>query len=282
MENKKVKIEYSSKAERSTKIVAKTYMYLILFLMYLPILVLIIYSFTDSDQLGIWNGFSFNLYIALFKNKPLMNATKNTLIIAVVSAVISTIIGTLGAIGVYYSRRKYKKVVETMTQLPVVNAEIVMALSLALVFKLLNTSYSFLTLLIGHVVLTVAFVYLNVKPKLVQMDQNIYEAALDLGATPMHALWKVVIPEIMPGIISGFLISITLSLDDFVITQYLKEPSFETISTYIQKIVAKHPIPAEVRALSTILFVIVLSVVVGITIYNNKQAIKKSNMRRGK
>ena len=175
-----------------------------------------------------------------------------------------------------------KKVVETMTQLPVVNAEIVMALSLALVFKLLNTSYSFLTLLIGHVVLTVAFVYLNVKPKLVQMDQNIYEAALDLGATPMHALWKVVIPEIMPGIFSGFLISITLSLDDFVITQYLKEPSFETISTYIQKIVAKHPIPAEVRALSTILFVIVLSVVVGITIYNNKQAIKKSNMRRGK
>ncbi|MCI6508063.1 MAG: ABC transporter permease [Bacilli bacterium] len=282
MENKKVKIEYSSKAERIKKIVAKTYMYLILFLMYLPILVLIIYSFTDSDQLGIWNGFSFNLYIALFKNKPLMNATKNTLIIAVVSAVISTIIGTLGAIGVYYSRRKYKKVVETMTQLPVVNAEIVMALSLALVFKLLNTSYSFLTLLIGHVVLTVAFVYLNVKPKLVQMDQNIYEAALDLGATPMHALWKVVIPEIMPGIFSGFLISITLSLDDFVITQYLKEPSFETISTYIQKIVAKHPIPAEVRALSTILFVIVLSVVVGITIYNNKQAIKKSNMRRGK
>ena len=282
MENKKVKIEYSSKAERIKKIVAKTYMYLILFLMYLPILVLIIYSFTDSDQLGIWNGFSFNLYIALFKNKPLMNATKNTLIIAVVSAVISTIIGTLGAIGVYYSRRKYKKVVETMTQLPVVNAEIVMALSLALVFKLLNTSYSFLTLLIGHVVLTVAFVYLNVKPKLVQMDQNIYEAALDLGATPMHALWKVVIPEIMPGIFSGFLISITLSLDDFVITQYLKEPSFETISTYIQKIVAKHPIPAEVRALSTILFVIVLSVVVEITIYNNKQAIKKSNMRRGK
>ncbi|MDD7314604.1 MAG: ABC transporter permease [Bacilli bacterium] len=282
MENKKVKIEYSSKAERIKKIVAKTYMYLILFLMYLPILVLIIYSFTDSDQLGIWNGFSFNLYIALFKNKPLMNATKNTLIIAVVSAVISTIIGTLGAIGVYYSRRKYKKVVETMTQLPVVNAEIVMALSLALVFKILNTSYSFLTLLIGHVVLTVAFVYLNVKPKLVQMDQNIYEAALDLGATPMHALWKVVIPEIMPGIFSGFLISITLSLDDFVITQYLKEPSFETISTYIQKIVAKHPIPAEVRALSTILFVIVLSVVVGITIYNNKQAIKKSNMRRGK
>ena len=149
-----------------------------------------------------------------------------------------------------------------------------MALSLAVLFKTLQTSYSFGTLLIGHLVLTVAFVYLNVKPKLAQMDPNIYEAALDLGSTPWQALFKVVLPEILPGIFSGFLISMTLSLDDFVITQYLKEPSFETISTYIQKIVAKHPIPAEVRALSTILFVVVLLVVVGITIYNNKKANK--------
>ena len=149
-----------------------------------------------------------------------------------------------------------------------------MALSLAILFKVLQTSYSFATLLVGHMVLTVAFVYLNVKPKLMQMDPNIYEAALDLGATPWYSLFKVVLPEILPGIFSGFLISITLSLDDFVITQYLKEPSFETISTYIQKIVAKHPIPAEVRALSTILFVVVSAVVLGITIYNNKKAQK--------
>lgn len=268
-------VEYHNKKETIKKIVAKVYMYLILLLMYLPILVLIVYSFTSSDQLGVWNGFSFDLYVALFKNKPLMNATKNTVIIALVSAVISTIIGTLGAIGVYYSRKKYKKTVETLTQIPVVNAEIVMALSLALVFKILNTSYSFITLLIGHLVLTVAFVYLNVIPKLKQMDPNIYEAALDLGSTPFHALWKVVIPEILPGIFSGFLISITLSLDDFVITQYLKEPSFETISTYIQKIVAKHPIPAEVRALSAILCVVVFAVVIGVTLYSNKKANKK-------
>ena len=242
--------------------------------MYLPILVLVVYSFTESDQLGVWNGFSFQLYVDLFKNDPLMSATKNTLIIAIVSAVVSTILGTLGAVGVFYSKRRYQKTVETVTQLPVVNAEIVMALSLAVLFKTLQTSYSFGTLLIGHLVLTVAFVYLNVKPKLAQMDPNIYEAALDLGSTPWQALFKVVLPEILPGIFSGFLISMTLSLDDFVITQYLKEPSFETISTYIQKIVAKHPIPAEVRALSTILFVAVLLVVVGITIYNNKKANK--------
>ena len=262
------------KRETVKKIIAKSYLYGVLLLMYLPILVLVVYSFTESDQLGVWNGFSFQLYIDLFKNDPLMSATKNTLIIAIISAVVSTILGTLGAIGVFYSKKKYQKTVETATQLPVVNAEIVMALSLAVLFKTLQTSYSFGTLLIGHLVLTVAFVYLNVKPKLAQMDPNIYEAALDLGSTPWQALFKVVLPEILPGIFSGFLISMTLSLDDFVITQYLKEPSFETISTYIQKIVAKHPIPAEVRALSTILFVVVLLVVVGITVYNNKKANK--------
>ena len=262
------------KRETVKKIIAKSYLYGVLLLMYLPILVLVVYSFTESDQLGVWNGFSFQLYIDLFKNDPLMSATKNTLIIAIISAVVSTILGTLGAIGVFYSKKKYQKTVETATQLPVVNAEIVMALSLAVLFKTLQTSYSFGTLLIGHLVLTVAFVYLNVKPKLAQMDPNIYEAALDLGSTPWQALFKVVLPEILPGIFSGFLISMTLSLDDFVITQYLKEPSFETISTYIQKIVAKHPIPAEVRALSTILFVVVLFVVVGITVYNNKKANK--------
>lgn len=262
------------KRETVKKIIAKSYLYGVLLLMYLPILVLVVYSFTESDQLGVWNGFSFQLYIDLFKNDPLMSATKNTLIIAIISAVVSTLLGTLGAIGVFYSKKKYQKTVETATQLPVVNAEIVMALSLAVLFKTLQTSYSFGTLLIGHLVLTVAFVYLNVKPKLAQMDPNIYEAALDLGSTPWQALFKVVLPEILPGIFSGFLISMTLSLDDFVITQYLKEPSFETISTYIQKIVAKHPIPAEVRALSTILFVVVLLVVVGITVYNNKKANK--------
>ena len=260
--------------------IARFYILFVLLLMYAPILVLAVYSFTVSDQLGVWSGFSFQLYTDLVKNKPLMSAVKNTVIIALTAAFCSTILGTIGAIGVYYSKKTYKKTVETMTQLPVVNAEIVMALSLAVLFKALDAKYSFGTLLIGHLVLTVAFVYLNVKPKLQQMDPNIYEAALDLGSTPWYALFKVVLPEILPGIFSGFLISMTLSLDDFVITQYLKEPSFETISTYIQKIVAKHPIPAEVRALSTIIFVLVLAVVVGITVYNNKKAAKVIKFRR--
>ena len=270
------------KNERIKKIIARSVLFLVLFLMYLPILVLIVFSFTTSTELGHWTGFSFELYKDLFENDSLMSAIGNTLLIALVSAVCSTILGTLGAIGTFYTRKKAKKSIETMTQLPVVNAEIVMALSLAVLFKAVNASYTFLTLLVGHIVLTVAFVYLNVKPRLVQMDSSIYEAALDLGATPRVALFKVMLPEILPGIFSGFLISITLSLDDFVITQYLKEPSFETISTYIQKIVVKHPIPAEVRALTTILFLVVLAVVIAITINNNRKVNRQIRISKQK
>ena len=253
------------------KVLAKSYVYIILFFMYLPVFLLIVFSFTDSDSVGIWNGFTFKLYGDLFQNKELMQAVLNTLLVAFVSAIISTIIGTLGAIGAYYSRKRARKFLEGITQLPIVNAEIVMALSLAVLFVALSIPFTFFTLVVGHVVLTVAFVYLSVKPRLVQMDPNIYEAALDLGATPRNALYRVVIPEILPGIISGFMLSLTLSLDDFVITQYLKEPSFETISTYIQKILAKHPVPPEVRALTTFIFLIAVIVV----IVNNLTAKKK-------
>ncbi len=263
-----------------SKIFAKIFLYTMLLLMFLPVLTLIFFSFTETEILGEWDGFSFGLYSDLFNNESLMKAIFNTLLIAFVSAIVSTILGTLGAIGVFYSRKKAKKSIETMTQLPVVNAEIVMALSLAIVFSTLNLSYSFITLLIGHVVLTVAFVYLNVKPKLVQLDPNTYEAALDLGSSSFGALCKVIIPEISSGIISGFIISITLSLDDFVITQYLKEPSFETISTYIQKIVVKHPIPPEVRALTSLIFVVVMIGVILVTIYNNSLANKNNGGKK--
>ncbi len=256
------------------KTLLKMFTWIILFLMYLPIFVLIIFSFTPTDSIGTWDGFTFQLYWDLFKNKDLMNAVLNTVLIAFVSAIVSTILGTLGAIGTFYSSKKYKKFVETTTQLPVVNAEIVMALSLAVLCVSLSWKFNFLTLLIGHVVLTVAFVYLSVKPKLQQMDPNSYEAALDLGATPRVALYKVVLPEILPGIFSGFMLSLTLSLDDFVITQYLKAPDFETISTYIQKILSKHPMPAEVRALSTIIFLVAILIVVVQTILSKKQVKK--------
>ena len=154
------------------KILAKTYVYFILFLMYLPIFTLIVFSFTTSKNVGVWSGFSLQLYIDLFKNKTIMTALGNTLLVGFSSAVVSTILGTLGAIGVFYSSKRNKQFTETITQIPVVNAEIVIALSLAVMFVAIGWKNNFLTLLIGHVVLTIAFVYLSVKPKLQQMDPN--------------------------------------------------------------------------------------------------------------
>lgn len=228
--------------------------------MYAPIIVLMVFSFTESTNVGTWNGFSFQLYLDLFKNKVIMRALFNTLLVAVVSGVVSTILGTLGAVGAFYMSKKGRKLVEGLTQIPIINAEIVMAISLAVLFVAFSAKFNFLTLLIGHVVLTVAFVYLSVKPKLVQMDPSIYEAALDLGATPRVAMRKVIFPEVLPGIISGFMLAFTLSLDDFIITFFLRDNSFDTISTYVQGVIAKSAIPPALRALTTIIFGLALIV----------------------
>lgn len=240
------------------KFFAKGYIALVLAFMYIPIFVLIFFSFTDTRNIGAWNGFTFKLYIDLFKNKEIMTAVLNTFLVAIVSATVSTFLGTLGAIGVFYGGKKFRRAMESATQLPVVNAEIVMALSLVVLFVALGFKFSFFTLVIGHVVLTIAFVYLSVKPKLIQMDPSIYEAALDLGATPNYALTHVVLPEIIPGIISGFALSMTLSLDDYIITAFLRNNSFNTLSTYVQGVIARSSIPPALRALTTLIFVVAL------------------------
>ena len=279
------------------KIIGQTYIWLILLLMYLPVLVLIAFSFTEAVNVGQWAGFSFNLFARLFKSEEIMIALGNTILIAVISALVSTVIGTLGAIGAYYSKRRMKNAIDLATQIPVVNAEIVVAFSLTVMFvfigkifaKMGGNSYifSFWTLLIGHCCLSVPFVYISVKPKLQQMDPSLYEAALDLGASPTQALGKVIIPEVMPGVLSGFMLSITLSLDDFIVTAFTRgagllsgEKNIETLSTLVQAKIKKGPIPPEMRALTTILFVIVILAVVGVTIYRNRQAKKIANKRR--
>ena len=279
------------------KIIGQTYIWLILLLMYLPVLVLIAFSFTEAVNVGQWAGFSFNLFARLFKSEEIMIALGNTLLIAVISALVSTVIGTLGAIGAYYSKRRMRNAIDLATQIPVVNAEIVVAFSLTVMFvfigkifaKMGGNSYifSFWTLLIGHCCLSVPFVYISVKPKLQQMDPSLYEAALDLGASPTQALGKVIIPEVMPGVLSGFMLSITLSLDDFIVTAFTRgagllsgEKNIETLSTLVQAKIKKGPIPPEMRALTTILFVVVILAVVGITVYRNRQAKKLANRRR--
>lgn len=263
------------------KIFGTCYIYLILLLMYIPVLFLIVFSFTETEVLGQWDTFSFGLYARLFQNGELMIALGNTIILAVTSAVVSMVLGTTGAIGAFYAGRKTKKAVDFVTQIPISNAEIVMALSLTVMFVFLQSYVfkanllSFWTLLIGHVVLSLPFVYISVKPKLEQMDPSLYEAAIDLGATPRQALWKVIIPEVVPGIVSGFLLSITLSLDDFVITRFTTgsgllsgDAAIVTLSTYVQAKIKKSNVPIELRALTTIIFVIVVLVVAGVSIYH--------------
>lgn len=277
------------------KIIAKVYIYFMLFLLYLPILFLIIYSFTPAEITGVWAGFSFELYRDVFLHKKIMTALFNTLLIALSSALVATLLGTLGAVGVFYMKKRPKAVLEAVTEIPVVNAEIVIAISLAILFKVVGQAFlrlgiatnspNFITLLIGHIVLSISFVYLNVKPKLSQMDKNDYEAALDLGARPFEALLKVVLPAIFPGIVSGFMLAFTLSLDDFIVTSFLRNQSFDTLSTFVQGVIVKSAIPAELRALTTYIFLITLTVVLisgfRTTSKSKKRASYRSKKLRG-
>ena len=281
------------------KILAKSYIYLILLLMYLPILILIAFSFSTNDTIGEGYKFGWDLWANLFDpstkiSGEIWTALGNTLIIAVISAIVATILGTMGAIGAFYSKRRAQKAIELSTQIPVSNPEIVMALSLVIMFVFLGehvfktNMFSFWTLLIGHVILGLPFVYLSVRPKLIQMDPFLYEAALDLGCTPSRALTKVVFPQIMPGVVSGFLLSITLSLDDFIVTAFTRGPgllsgnkNIETLSTLIQAKIKKGAIPPEMRPLTLIIFLTVLVIAIGITFIRNKDA-NKVKERKGR
>ena len=274
------------------KIIGQCYIWLILLLMYLPVLVLIAFSFTEATNVGKWSGFTWDLYPRLFQSAEIMTALGNTILIAVISAVLATLIGSLGAVGAFYAKKKMRNTIDLATQIPVVNAEIVVAFSLTVMFVAIGNIvnayiFSFWTLLIGHMCLSIPFVYISVKPKLQQMDPSLYEAALDLGCSPTRALGKVIIPEIMPGIFSGFLLAITLSLDDFIVTAFTRgngllsgDKKIETLSTLIQAKIKKGPIPVEMRALTTILFIAVVIGVIGVSWYRNHQAKKLAEGRR--
>ncbi len=271
------------------KILAKLFIYLILILMYLPLVYIAIFSFTEHSTTGVWNGFSFKNYTDLFDYsgndvaRKIWDAAGNTALVALTAAAISTFLGTLGAIGIYYTRRKWiKSTMDFVTQIPVVNAEIVTAVSLCILFVICSSFLprSFLTLVIGHVVLSIPYVVMSVKPKLEQMDPSLYEAAMDLGATQTQALWKVIVPDVIPGILSGFLLSVTLSLDDYVITAFTKPTAggFETISTYVDAATKRSGLPTQLRAFTAILFGIILIVMIVMNVrssHNSKIRLKK-------
>ena len=239
---------------------------IVLLFLYVPILVLALYSFTDSTQIGAIRSFTLKNYVTLFTTPELQSMILGTILLALASAILATILGTLGAIGAFYSNKRTTAAIDTVNQIPVINADVVTGFSLCilLVVVLGINKDSYLPLLFGHVTLSAPFVYLSVVPKLKQMDSSLYEAALDLGARPFQALRKVVIPQILSGMISGFSLAITLSLDDYFIATYTKPATFDTISTYVVNATkgSQTSIKTALWALSTLIFLIVICIVV--------------------
>ena len=247
---------------------------LVLLFLYLPIFILAVYSFTDATNIGAIRGFSFHNYVTLFTTPELLGMIGGTILLALGAAFLATLLGTMGAIGAFYSKKKTTKVISTMNQVPVVNADVVTGFSLCilLVVVLGVSKDTFIPLVVGHVILCAPFVYLSVMPKIRQMDPSIYEAALDLGATPFVALTQIVIPQILPGIISGFALAVTLSLDDYFVATYTKPATFDTISTYVVNATkgAQTTIKTALWALSTVIFLIVLVLVAVMNLRANK------------
>ena len=257
-----------------TRIVAKAYLWLILLVIYAPIVFIAVFSFTEAKSLGNWTGFTFNLYESLFtgatsNSAALLVALKNTVVIALIASLISTILGTLAAIGIYNLSGRRRRAIQFLNNIPMLNPDIITGVSLFLLFVFLHVTKGYTTIILAHVTFCTPYVVLNVLPKLSQMNPNIYEAALDLGAKPSQALWKVLVPELRPGMVSGFLLAFTMSLDDFAVTFFTRGTiGLETLSTYIYADVRKGGITPELRPLMTLIFLLVLVLLV---VFNLRQ-----------
>ena len=256
------------------KFFAQAYLWLLLAMLYAPILIIAIFSFTEAKVLGNWTGFSTKLYTSLFSggvHHSLLSAIENTFIIAVVSAAIATLLGSVAAIGIFNLRGPKKTIMNTLNNIPMLNPDIITGISLFLLFVSLGITQGYATVILAHVTFCIPYVVLCVIPRLQQMNPNIYEAALDLGATPWQALRKVIIPEIKPGMISGFILSFTLSIDDFAVTIFtIGTDGLETLSTYIYADARKGGLTPELRPLSTIIFVTVLVLLIIINVRSQR------------
>ena len=241
------------------KIFAQTYLWILLLLLYSPIVIIVIYSFTEAKVLGNWTGFSTKLYSSLFTtgaHHSLMNALINTITIALLAATASTLLGSIAAIGIFNLKARSRKAIGFVNSIPILNGDFITGISLGI-------TQGYTPVVLAHITFCTPYVVLSVLPRLKQMNPNIYEAALDLGATPMQALWKVIIPEIRPGMISGFMLALTLSIDDFAVTVFtIGNQGLETLSTYINADARKGGLTPELRPLSAIIFVVVLALLV--------------------
>ncbi len=258
------------------RLLSKGYLLLLLVMLYAPIIIIAIFSFTESRVLGNWTGFSTELYTSLFSggvSDRLIDAIQNTFLIALTAATVSTILGTIAAIGINDLRYRKRRAINFVNNIPILNPDIITGISLFLLFVSMGISQGYVTVILAHIAFCTPYVVLSIMPRLVQMNPNIYEAALDLGATPMQAMRRVIIPEIRPGMISGFILAFTLSIDDFAVTIFTNgTDGLETLSTFIYADARKGGLTPELRALSTIILVVVLILLVVVNYRSHRQA----------
>lgn len=263
------------------KFFAQAYLWILLILLYAPIGFIAVFSFTEAKAFGSWTGFSAKLYQNLLTGNitgghGLVAAIENTLVIALVASFAATLLGTVSAIGIFNLRGRKRKTLQFLNSIPMINPDVITGVSLFLLFVFLGFSQGYLTVILAHITFCTPYVVLNVMPKLSQMNPNTYEAALDLGATPAQALRKVLIPALRPGMISGFILSFTMSLDDFAVTFFTRGTiGLDTLSTYIYTDARKGGLTPELKPLMTILFLVILVVLLVINIRQSKNSDKK-------
>lgn len=266
---------------KAGRIFSRLYIWLLLAVLYAPIVFIAVFSFTEAKSLGNWTGFSLNLYSNLFtgsmqNSSGLLSAVKNTLLIALIASLAATILGTVAAIGIYNLKGRKRNVMNFLNNIPMINPDIITGVSLFLLFVFLHVSQGYVTVVLAHITFCTPYVVLNVLPKLSQLNPNIYEAALDLGATPFQALRKVLVPALRPGMISGFILSFTMSLDDFAVTFFTRGTiGLDTLSTYIYTDARKGGLTPELKPLMTIIFLVILVVLLVINIRQSKASDKK-------
>ena len=259
---------------QKTSLFTRVFNILVYVFLYLPIVVLIIFSFNDSKSRTVWSGFSLHWYQELLQDEEILAAFSTTITVSVIAAVVATVLGTAAAIGFHNMKRRPRNLFLTINNIPMTNADIITGVSLMLLFvaagNILGFSLGFGTLLVAHITFNVPYVVLAVMPKLRQLNPNLGEAAMDLGATPWQAFWKVLMPELRPGILNGMLIAFTMSIDDFVISYFTAGSEVSTLAMQIYAMTRKRISP-EVNALSTILFVVVLTLLVIVNVRQVRQ-----------
>lgn len=264
------------------KFFAQLYIWILLVVLYAPLIFIAVFSFTEAKALGNWTGFSTELYRSLFTGgmqggSSLLAAVKNTLIIAIIAACVATLLGTIAAIGIYNLRGRKRQAIQFLNNIPMINPDIITGVSLFLLFVFLHISQGYITVILAHITFCTPYVVLSVLPKLSQIDSNTYEAAMDLGATPHQALWKVMVPQLRSGMISGLILAFTMSLDDFAVTFFTRGTiGLETLSTYIYADARKGGLTPELRPLMTLIFLIILILLIIINVRQAKAQGKKN------